>query len=155
MRISDWSSDVCSSDLEIGELGANLIAMRRFDRFVHRAAALARQRPGDRHGRRLGETRDRMDSGVEEAVYVGLVQPELGQRVERAPRRNRIGEEGGVDAAGARPGQYIAQDPKLDYALVGDGFEQLVVDVMTAAGRWLSGLTCTTGDRKSVGSGQS
>src|SRR3546814_16434345 len=50
-----------------------------------------------------------------------------------------------VDAAGARPGQYIDQDPKLDSAFVGDGFEQLVVDVMTAAGRWLSGMKCPTG----------
>src|SRR3546814_17842588 len=109
--------------------------MRRFDRFVQRAAALARQRPGDRHGRRLGETRDRMDSGVEEAVYVGLVQPELGQRVERAPRRNRIGEEDGVDAAGARPGQYIDQTPIQDSAYVGVGFAQLVLYVLPDPGR--------------------
>src|SRR3546814_550592 len=34
MRISDWSSDVCSSDLNAGRHSAILRAMRRFSRFL-------------------------------------------------------------------------------------------------------------------------
>src|SRR3546814_17507647 len=41
MRISDWSSDVCSSDLDIGQLGDRIAAARTWTYVAHQPNWLA------------------------------------------------------------------------------------------------------------------
>src|SRR3546814_10377257 len=70
MRISDWSSDVCSSDLLTategrqlpkGFLGASRAAVDRLARGIDRSADLGAQR---RHGNRDADGDDRQDEGI-------------------------------------------------------------------------------------------
>src|SRR3546814_19165084 len=49
MRISDWSSDVCSSDLQRQDLAAALRQLDALERFVAHSAAAAPIVPGDRY----------------------------------------------------------------------------------------------------------
>src|SRR3546814_1457142 len=91
MRISDWSSDVCSSDLRVGEqVGARALA-QQFDHFArcrreaaHRAAHRLAQRAGDdvdavEHALDLGRA---AAGGADEAGRVAFV--DVDQRVVRS-----------------------------------------------------------------------
>src|SRR3546814_21186680 len=76
MRISDWSSDVCSSDLVRGHPLAQLPEAAEADQVERRL-----QRPGQVEGR--------VEVGVAEVVpleQVQLAQPEIG----REPCRERV-----------------------------------------------------------------
>src|SRR3546814_4822854 len=73
MRISDWSSDVCSSDLEFADVGAD-----------------ARHRVGDQHDAvlALGAHREAHDGGMQMDVVDD--QPAIAVRIERRPDRAGI-----------------------------------------------------------------
>src|SRR3546814_4634559 len=71
MRISDWSSDVCSSDLgEEGLAGAALVVVDDGEVLLERALEL----PGRRHQRRCRPAVDEKDDGVV-AVLAADVDP--------------------------------------------------------------------------------
>ena len=107
--------------------------MAGLDRLVDRAAALARQGPGERHRRALGESADPADFRIEQAVDVGGLEPEVGQGIERAAGGDRFGQEDGVDAARAGAGEDVDEDPQLDLALGGERFEESPVSPFAAA----------------------
>src|SRR3546814_1367841 len=73
MRISDWSSDVCSSDLDTGVL-AQLFAQRRFKQLLHEDIA---HRPAI-------VCRARLDLGKTDASRIVVTQGHVADHVARS-----------------------------------------------------------------------
>ncbi len=112
---------------EIGELGLDLGPVPGLDGLVD--AGARRQRPGQRHRRRLGQPRDRAAARFEQGVDIGRIEPEVGERVERLAGGDGMAEEDRVDPARAGPGEDVDQHPDVDVALRGDGGEERAVAV--------------------------
>src|SRR3546814_14576749 len=98
MRISDWSSDVCSSDLAVRglvEQADRRVAMRRGGLVIDRGAG------ADRSGERLAEFAEMMKADLvndREAVYLGqwparVVGCEF-QRRDHSAEASRVGQTG-------------------------------------------------------------
>src|SRR3546814_2520770 len=105
MRISDWSSDVCSSDLGFGVERAGLL--ERECRFLRRGEAVAA--PEHEQVRRPGEGGDR-GRPVER---IGGGQP-FGQLVERA-RQPRIFGPGGDQCGDGQIGRASCRERVCQY----------------------------------------
>src|SRR3546814_6910548 len=73
--------------------------------------------------------------GVEQAVDVGVVQPEFGQRIERFARREPAREKDAVDPARARARDDIGKDAQLDIAMLRDSREPIAIDAARSADR--------------------
>src|SRR3546814_19880224 len=72
MRISDWSSDVCSSDLGAGGGLSRLLAGKRRRRGGRRVAGVGRGSPGEALGAEWTEDRKSVVSGKSVSVRVDL-----------------------------------------------------------------------------------
>src|SRR3546814_11715638 len=120
MRISDWSSDVCSSDLAVGrELGDDLARRRAAEQHRH----LVAERRHACHHRRLDEARaggrdglrplllDRRGCGVD--VALEMAGSEMRRRLLRPGQGDRGGHVGHADHGLSR---YIAQK-KVGWAM--------------------------------------
>jgi hypothetical protein len=130
---------------EIRQLGADLTAVALLHRLLDGAAAPPRERPGERHRRRLRHSRHAAHSGIEQPVDVRGLEPELGERIERPSGGDRLGKENRVDAARARARQDVDQHPQLDAALRRHRLEQPAVDAFAAARRRFPGVEGAAG----------
>ena len=119
---------------EIGELRADLGPVLRFDGLVDRPGALGKG-PGDRHRGGFGEARDAADLGIEQLVDIGGSQPQIRQRLDRAPLGDGVREEDGVDPAGARPGQDVDIDAQVQVAAFADRPQKIAIG--PALGRFI------------------
>src|SRR3546814_11207945 len=94
MRISDWSSDVCSSDLRLFDLSAAVLQSGAGDGCEAgqlRADARARPRRLRRSGDRLSVRPDAHALGPPAAVAVPGAAPARLRLIGRAPCRERVG----------------------------------------------------------------
>jgi hypothetical protein len=99
--------------------------MLGLDRLVDRSAALGRPGPGEGHGGGLGEAGHGAHAGVDQPVDVRRLQPEFGERLQRAAGRDCFGKEDRVDPAGTGAGQDVDQDAEFDAGFRGDRLQQV------------------------------
>ncbi len=118
---------------EARQFGADLVLRAFADGAVDDVAAPLHRPSGDRHRPEFGRRRQRPRVGIEQAVDVGVLQPQLGQRIERLAARDRTCEEDAVDSARARPGDDIGQHAQPHAALRRNGGQKLAVDAARAA----------------------
>lgn len=113
---------------EARQLRAHLVLRAMPDGAVDDIAALFHHPASDRHRPEFGRRRQRPRVGVDQLVDVGAVQPQVGERVERLPVRERAREKNAVDPARARPRDDVGKDAQPDIAARGDSGQQFAID---------------------------
>lgn len=88
---------------EAGEFVPHLLARIGRDSALDRVAGAARRHPHERGGPEFGERAGGAGVGVKQPIDVGIVEPHVGQRIERLAGFDRLGQENAIDAACARP----------------------------------------------------
>ncbi len=118
---------------QAAEFAPHLVAHGRLDLLEQLGVAAARE-PDQRLGIDFAPARGGRGVGVEQAIDVGLGQPEFGQRAEILAGRDRVREEDRVDAARRRAREDIDDD--LELLRVADAGEQIVVDALAVGQRF-------------------
>ena len=96
---------------------------------------MARGHPHKRRRPEFGERAGGPGVRVEQAVDIGIVEPEVGQGFQRLAGFDRLREENAVDAACTGAGDDVGHDAQADAALRLDRAEQRAIDRLAAAAR--------------------
>src|SRR3546814_20076022 len=88
MRISDWSSDVCSSDLFDAKQWLSVKDVKRTDPFIHYGVAAAKQAVSDAGLEITDDNRERIGVCVGAGIGgIGQIAEECRALTERGPKR--------------------------------------------------------------------
>ena len=117
----------------MGQLAAHLVAGGIVELLQLVGAAPGRH-PRNRHRPHLGEARAGRGNGVDQRLDVGGGQPQVGERVEALPGRDRLGEKDAVYSARRRAGDDVGQDAQADAGMALELVEQLMVHTLAADG---------------------
>ena len=117
---------------EAGQFHPHFLARVRRDRALHRIAGPPRRHPDQRRRPEFCERAGRAGVGIEQAVDIGIVEPQVGQRLQRLAGLDRLRQKDAIDAAGAGPGDNVrqhAQPHPAGFLHIG---KQLVIDGLAA-----------------------
>ena len=113
---------------EARKLAAHFLTPLCLDRPLDRAAAPPEGKPGNRCRPEFGEGRNRPRIWIEQPVHIGIVEPHVGQRIERLAAGDRLRQENAVDPARAGARNNVCQDAKLQVPGLLDELEKLDID---------------------------
>ena len=119
---------------EAQQFGLHLLALVGIDRAIDRDAFLG-SHPRDRRGPEFGHARFGRLIGVEQRIGVGIVQPHVGQRLERLSGGDRLRQEHAVDPARAGARDDVDQNAQANAGLVFDILKQSAIDALAAGCR--------------------